>query len=180
MEILLCFLVFLKLYFWFLAEDGRENDMYYMVTALSEFTKKIVVLAFKNMLTSWVSEDYNKRMLAVIPQMKYDLNYLQNYFSLQILKALMNTVAMRKYQPKISKAFWKLFFYTWIVLNVHMQYHVHIVTFLHVCDQNLLIHVHVPVYIALCFVIKVLIFNILLNVLSWTYVWKTSRPRFIP
>lgn len=121
-----------------------------------------------------------QRMLAVIPQMKYDLNYLQNYFSLQILKALMNTVAMRKYQPKISKAFWKLFFYTWIVLNVHMQYHVHIVTFLHVCDQNLLIHVHVRVYIALCFVIKVLIFNILLNVLSWTYVWKTSRPRFIP
>lgn len=52
MEILLCFLVFLKLYFWFIAEDGRENDMYYMVTALSEFTKKIVVLAFKNMLTS--------------------------------------------------------------------------------------------------------------------------------
>lgn len=47
-----------------------------------------------------------------------------------------------------------------------MQYHVHIVTFLHVCDQNLLIHVHVRVYIALCFVIKVLIFNILLNVLS--------------
>lgn len=33
-------------------EDGRENDMYYMVTALSEFTKKIVVLAFKNMLTT--------------------------------------------------------------------------------------------------------------------------------
>lgn len=38
-----------------------------------------------------------------------------------------------------------------------MQYHVHIVTFLHICDQNLLIHV--PVYIALCFVIKVLIFK---------------------
>ncbi|XP_062599947.1 F-box only protein 47-like [Saccostrea cucullata] len=32
-------------------EDGHENDMYFMVTALSEFTKKLVILAFKNMLT---------------------------------------------------------------------------------------------------------------------------------
>lgn len=52
MEILFCFLVFLKLYFWFIVEDGRENDMYYMVIVFFEFIKKIVVLVFKNMLIS--------------------------------------------------------------------------------------------------------------------------------
>jgi hypothetical protein len=28
-----------------------------MVTALSEFTKKLILLAFKNMLTTWTLED---------------------------------------------------------------------------------------------------------------------------
>lgn len=60
MEILFYFLVFLKLYFWFIVEDGCENDMYYMVIVFFEFIKKIVVLVFKNMLISWVFEDYNK------------------------------------------------------------------------------------------------------------------------
>lgn len=31
-------------------EDGHETDMYYMVTALSEFTKKIVQMAFKKLM----------------------------------------------------------------------------------------------------------------------------------
>ncbi|KAK3101486.1 hypothetical protein FSP39_003958 [Pinctada imbricata] len=32
-------------------EDGHENDMYYMVTALSEFTKKLIQMAFKATLS---------------------------------------------------------------------------------------------------------------------------------
>lgn len=108
--------------------------MYYMVTALSEFTKKIVVLAFKNMLTTWVSKDYHKGCWLWFHKWNIWLKLCPKLLLLtELKKELMNTVAMRKYQQKILKKFELFkavffFFYT-IVLNVHMQYHVHIVTF---------------------------------------------------
>lgn len=37
--------------FLFVSEDTHGNDMYYMVTALAEFTKKIMQLAYKNSIT---------------------------------------------------------------------------------------------------------------------------------
>jgi len=38
----------------FLSEEEQGNDMYYMVTSLVEFTKKIINMAFKESL-SWYS-----------------------------------------------------------------------------------------------------------------------------
>lgn len=149
--------------------------MYYMVTALSEFTKKIVVLAFKNMLTTWVSKDYHKGCWLWFRKWNIWLKLCPKLLLLtELKKELMNTVAMRKYQQKILKKFelFKAVFFFFLPNCVECTHAVscaHCYFFLPVCDQTL----SKPVYIALCFVIKVLIFSILFNVLSWTYVLKT-------